>query len=321
MTNHTDFKPNRVLKGVPTAGRFAAKDNAPGPALAAKPMVDDAFVEDYLASQPRYAGTTAEMVEAITGRLNETRNFSDEHLEQVADEVWLQNRGVTPAEESGFGAAMDRVRAADPQAWETISAYLKAKEDFAEGSTFAPPEPPMGMEAAPGPGTARGSGAVKAVPDGITEPVSSLDPRFQNGEVFDRIVIRGQEFRRAGSEDVSPWDTQAIRLQASRPLSEMEAYKLAGVVGFANRKALGGESLSAPGAAPERDSPFSFISPIDTAKGRRSDFAMFEDLIPDIVANGSEVRSTDRSGPGTRGTRLIEPFTEPDLKVSIYYAV
>lgn len=324
MTNNRDFKPNRVLKGVRTAGRFAPKINGVGPSLThSSPSVDTDFVEDQLASRPRYEGTTAEMIEEITERLNLTRNFSDEYLEQVTDEVWLMNRGVTPAEEENFTAAMDKLKGADPDSWETINAYLQAKNDFADGFTFAPPEPAMGMEGEPGrpAGPAVASQPQPAAADGINAPVSSSDPRFQNGEVFDRILVHGREYRRAGSADASPYDTQGIRLQASRALTDREAYTIAGILGHANREAIGGETLSPPGAAPERDSPYSFMAPIDTTKGRRQNFELFEQLIPDIIANGTALRSTDRSGPGTKGTRKIEPFGDPDLKVNIYYEV
>lgn len=320
MTKNPDFKPNRVHKGVPAAGRFARQTNGVGPALAQNsPSVDASFVEEHLSALPRYEGTTPEMVGEITERLNLTRNFSDEYLEQVADEVWLMNRGVTPAEEEGFTAAMESLKESSPASWETINSYIQAKNDFADGFTFAPPEPVMGMEGEPGRPAA--TAAAAALPDGIATPVSSSDPRFQNGEVFDRVLIEGREYRRAGSEDASPYDTQGIRLQASRSLSDREAYTIAGILGHANREAIGGETLSSPGAAPERDSPYSFLAPIDTNKGRRQDFALFEELIPQIIANGTAVRSTDRSGPGTKGTRKIEPFGDPDLKVNIYYAV
>lgn len=318
MTSHTESKPNRINKGVPTAGRFTNKVNSPGPELRASPSIDPSFVEEYLASNKRYEGTTPEMVEAITARLNLTRNFSDQHIEQVADEMWLQSTGVTPAEEEDFSGAMERVKDSDPESWETIRAYLKAKEDFAVGHTFAPPEPAMGMEFS---ASATPEKKAPSAPDGITTPVSSKDPRFQNGEVFDRIMVDGREFRRAGSEDAEPFDTQAIRLQASRPLNETEAYAIAGVLGHANREAIGGEPLGLPGAAPNRDSPYSFIADIDTNKGRRQDFALFEKLVPNIIANGSDVRSTNRSGPGTMGTRKIEPFGDPNLSVTLYYQV
>ena len=324
MTNNQDFKPNRVVKGVPTAGRFAPKVSGQGPSLApAAPSVDSLFVENHLASAPRYEGTTPDMVEEITERLNRTRNFSDEYLEQVADEVWLMRRGVTPGEEENFSEAMDKVKGSDPESWETIMSYIQAKNDFADGFTFAPPETAMGMEGEPGrPATQTAAlQSPPAAPDGVSAPVSSSDPRFQNGEVFDRVLIKGREYRRAGSADASPYDTQGIRLQASRALTDREAYTIAGILGHANREAIGGETLSPAGAAPERDSPYSFLAPIDTTKGRRQNFELFEALIPDIIANGTAVRSTDRSGPGTKGSRKIEPFGDPDLKVSLYYEV
>lgn len=151
------------------------------------------------------------------------------------------------------------------------------------------------------------------VPDGKTVPVPHDDPRLQAGEVFDVVLAEDTVFVRSSIAG-HPQDTQAIRFQANRPLTEAEAYALSGVVGYANSSAIGGEPLDNPAYGPSRDTPFSFIAHIDTNKGRQGNFEKFEDMIPDLIANGSKPRSTQG------GTRAIEPFGDTDLKLEIYYA-
>jgi hypothetical protein len=57
-------------------------------------------------------------------------------------------------------------------------------------------------------------------------------------------------------------------------------------------------------------------------KSSRDDLGMgledFEEALPQILSEGSPIRKTDRSGPGTKGTRLVEGFGA-DLAAEIYY--
>lgn len=62
---------------------------------------------------------------------------------------------------------------------------------------------------------------------------------------------------------------------------------------------------------------------IDFTKSNSDDFGARlwdytdENPLSDFLTNGSSVRTTDRSGPGTKGTRAIEPF---DASISVAYA-
>jgi hypothetical protein len=150
------------------------------------------------------------------------------------------------------------------------------------------------------------------VPDGKTVPVPHDDPRLQAGEVFHRVLAEDGVFVHSSISGY-PQDTQAIRFQANRPLTDAEAYALSGVVGYANSSAIGGEPCDNPAYGPSRDTPFSFISHIDTNKGRQGNFEKFEEMIPDLIANGSKPRVTQD------GSRAIEPFGDPDLKLEVYY--
>jgi hypothetical protein len=44
----------------------------------------------------------------------------------------------------------------------------------------------------------------------------------------------------------------------------------------------------------------------------------FEEMLPNMLADGTPVRKTDRAGAGTQGTRLVEGFGS-DLAFEIYY--
>lgn len=110
-----------------------------------------------------------------------------------------------------------------------------------------------------------------------------------------------------------------MRFQANRELTEDEKQQFAGLIGYAYRSAVRGEPIGSPIS----DSPYSFVVSADTTKSRRDDLGQaleeFEDLLPEIVQDGSPVRTTNRSGPGTEGTRLVEGLNDPNLKFEIYY--
>lgn len=156
------------------------------------------------------------------------------------------------------------------------------------------------------------------LPDGKSAPVPGDDPRLQAGEVFDKVESDWGTFHRR-REGVHPGTPYAMRLQANRPLSDAEKSQVAGLVGYAYRSTIAGESLGNP----ESDSPYSFMVGADMTKSRRDDLGIaleeFEERFPQMIQEGSPVRSTNKSGPGTAGTRLVEGFNDPALKFEIYY--
>lgn len=111
----------------------------------------------------------------------------------------------------------------------------------------------------------------------------------------------------------------AIRLEANRPLSDEEIKTAARALGYAYRSTVAGESLSDP----TRDSSHSFALHADTTKSRRDDLGValddFHETLPGTLRDGSPVRTTDRAGRGTKGTRLTEGLNDPDLTFEIYY--
>lgn len=156
----------------------------------------------------------------------------------------------------------------------------------------------------------------------------SFDPFVENGGVADQVVVLnrtgdgeelyGTVFHRR-RDGVAPYWPYAMRFQANRPLSPDEMRHAAGLIGYAYRANVRGESLGEP----VPDTPYSFTVSADSTKTARDDvgvaFAEFEDALPDLIASGSPVRKTDRSGPGTKGTKLIEGFDDPELRFEIFY--
>lgn len=140
---------------------------------------------------------------------------------------------------------------------------------------------------------------------------------FDVNEVKDQVTYEGRTFYRSRPGQY-PGTPYAIRIQANRELSFEEAQRLAGLTGYAYRSTVAGERLSNP----ELDSPNSFIVAADTTKSARDDLGMaladFEDSLPSLTKEGTPVRKTDRKGPGTKGTRLVDGLGD-DLEIEIYY--
>lgn len=150
-------------------------------------------------------------------------------------------------------------------------------------------------------------------------------PEVQRGEFVDHVLIKserdpqGTVFSRffENKEDREDWAFPAepyqIRIQANRPLTADEAQHMAGLLGYAYRITIAGESLGSP----TQDTPYSFIVFADTTKSQRDDLGMaLEELhtkFPLFVQEGSPQRKTKEN------TRLVEGFNEKDLEVQFYY--
>ncbi|MBG0738993.1 hypothetical protein IV500_06090 [Paeniglutamicibacter antarcticus] len=310
----------RQPKGVSVGGQFAATTHDEPSVTLSGPRVDAGYVAEVLGALPWHRTTSPEMTEEITDRLNQSRNFSDQNVADMADEVWRETHGHTAKEETNFQFALDTLRAAGEQdAAEDVERYLrgrlkKAFDDGAMGRHTANPyeTPAADVYSVPGTNTRLHVLRSEPVPDGKETPVPSEDPRLQAGEVFDRVNVAGSTYTRSEVLEY-PNDPYTMRFQANRPLSDEEAYALSGVIGYANRSAIGGEPMDDPLVGPARDTPYSFIVNIDTTKGRQRNYEKFEGMIPDIIARGSAPRSTQG------GTRAIQPFGDPDLKLEVYY--
>lgn len=150
----------------------------------------------------------------------------------------------------------------------------------------------------------------------------------QNGELLNKIIVfdpnipddQGTLFTRHKPNDIDtfPDYPYQIRVQFNRPITSDEAKHLAQHLGYTYRATVAGESISDP----QQDTPHSFIVYADTTKTARDDIGMaiekLEEDYPHIIQNGSPLRTTDRAGAGTKGTRLIEPVDQ-DIQVSFYY--
>lgn len=111
-------------------------------------------------------------------------------------------------------------------------------------------------------------------------------------------------------------EPQAMRIEASRPLTEDEMTRLAQLVGYKYAAVGRGESMSDF----EADSDRSFVTGVDTTKGRAYQrLHEFEDEMDAFIHEGSPERKTNRAGAGTKGTRLIGGLGDPDLRVQVYY--
>lgn len=151
--------------------------------------------------------------------------------------------------------------------------------------------------------------------------VSALDDEVANGtyapvrihsidEYGEPVAyVRADEFNFMNYPD-------EMRIQASRPLSDAEVQKVAQLTGYQHRSTLNGEGLSDP----DRCGNASVLVGTDNTKsaGRKSMFNEFEEGLEATLQEGSPVRKTDRSGPGTKGTRLIEGFGS-DVNFTLYY--
>lgn len=148
--------------------------------------------------------------------------------------------------------------------------------------------------------------------------VSSNDPRVQNGEVLDKVDVGGQVYTRYVPGKNFPDSPYSMRIQANRTLSDEDKKRLAGLIGYNYRATVAGESLGYL----ESDSPYSFVIDSDTTKSQRDDLGMaledFHNNMNEYVQQGTPLRKTNRSGPGTANTRLVSGFGK-DFAVEIYY--
>jgi hypothetical protein len=106
-----------------------------------------------------------------------------------------------------------------------------------------------------------------------------------------------------------PGDWYEVKAIFSVYLSDKEAWTASGCIGYALRQVLCGENLSEPLRIKRSgDGKTSVRYGYDSTKSQRDDCHDSEafDLAARYVVEGSPVRSTDRAGTGTKGTRLCE---------------
>ena len=104
-----------------------------------------------------------------------------------------------------------------------------------------------------------------------------------------------------------------IRAVCDRRLAEEEISRMSGCLGYALRSTLAGEDLSDPSIFRLFDDRGSCAFTVleysyDSTKSRRDDpdFALAFDMAQTMIFSGSPMRTTDRAGIGTKGSRLVE---------------
>lgn len=140
------------------------------------------------------------------------------------------------------------------------------------------------------------------------------EPQFKdNGDttykgvdvVEDEVIYDGIKFTRLDDKNVIS-EPYAIRVQLGKELSEEDAQKVAQLFGYAYAKT-GGER----GNHFEQDSPNSIVVYADTTKaGSYESVDRFIEELPEFLEEGTPVRKTDKAGPGTKGTRLVNGFDD-----------
>lgn len=149
--------------------------------------------------------------------------------------------------------------------------------------------------------------AVKTHPADTEPTIFKLHKKVENGnsQEEDNATFPGTPYH--------------IRIQTDQKLTSEEVKHLAQLMGYSYRTTIRGESLGEP----EQDTPYSFVMFADTTKSRSDDLGMalenFEENYPETVQNGSPIRTTNRAGEGTKGTRLVNPFPK-NLNLHFYYA-
>lgn len=257
---------SRQPAGIPAGGQFASRRTAEPSA----PLDTPGSPDDW-ESEPADPGSPADLVRQLEDLYQTVATVEAEEAEAL-------RRYETAAED--LQAAKDRLAALRASADRLLEAIR---------------------------GTFRGSPVddMKLV-DG-KEVFSAGGPTVQSGQVVNRIeTADGTVFHRRRQGVYPNWPSH-IRIQGNRPLTDGEVRQAAQLTGYAFRAALHGDE---PVAHPERDSPYSFIVRADSSSSRSDDivaaFDEFEQQLPTTLTEGSPVRKTDRQGPRTAGTRLVE---------------
>ena len=146
------------------------------------------------------------------------------------------------------------------------------------------------------------------------------DPRVMRGEVLDRVIVEDVLYSRA-RDGVVPGEFESIRVQLSRPLKDGEQDRIASVVGYAFRVALRTRYGSVEVLT--TDTPYSVILEADTSYAGTSNLEYglkkFGEQVDSVFHEGSPIRTTNRAGEGTKGTRAVHGFEDDDLKFELYY--
>jgi hypothetical protein len=104
-----------------------------------------------------------------------------------------------------------------------------------------------------------------------------------------------------------PSDFQEIRAAFDRELTAEELARASGCIGYALRIHMAGEELSEPEVVSPAGAPTVAIYFYDSTKAQRTEPDIIEALTVAVgfMATGTPIRTSNRAGAGTCGTRLV----------------
>lgn len=114
-----------------------------------------------------------------------------------------------------------------------------------------------------------------------------------------------------------PDEFSCITLTLSRRLTQAQAQQAAGALGYALRR-MNGESLGEPEVI-RLGNPTTLTFFFDSTKCFRNSYS-FEEAFRDAaqyIVEGSPIRTSDRAGPGTRNTRLVQGIGPVDVQITV----
>lgn len=163
-----------------------------------------------------------------------------------------------------------------------------------------------------------GSQGFPAVPEQAQQPSQQQGQVPQRRPWFkDELEVNGVRYHRR-RKDVFARRPEHLRIQVVRPLDEAEMEKLQGILKAHFRAKTHNGSLMNFTA----DSPSSFTAELSFGAIQQEDLDAkiheFESSLRSTVEEGTPVRTTNKSGAGTKGTRKFDGFQE-NLKVQLYY--
>jgi hypothetical protein len=176
----------RVDKGVPTCGEFTAFGHSDKvPALGA-PTVSDDFVASRLGEFGFADHMSTTQIARVTAELNASRDFRDENITAVADQVHRDTAGYTLSDAIAAAEGLDHLTRLGHE--EEAAALRRVLG----GDKVAIPE--ADIFSVPGTNNRLHVLRPEPEPDGKEIPVPHGDPRLQAGEVFDRVLAEDTVF-------------------------------------------------------------------------------------------------------------------------------
>lgn len=287
-------------------GRYAHKHHSEvqGVELPPLPLVSDEAAEQVTRDATSITDEEFQRIgDEVVTAVQHSRDFTPENIRSITSSIGHSRLGYDPV---GAAALRHALTHLDPEAAHYARNLLNRRHPEAFGDKLSQdvPQAPQGH-----PETFQH-------PLGSPEnPVNATSDAVQSGEVFDTVVSKGRTFHRV-RDGVAPMEPQAIRIQADRALDEDDLATIAQMTGYSLRTAGQGEGASDP----IRDSPFSFNVHNDTTKGDQyMHLDRFQANLHTFIHQGTPVRKTDRGGPGTKGTRLINGYGRNAPGIEIYY--